>query len=614
MLKAAGSRVVALHALRLADSSAVRLVLVAGVLVAAAFVFDDARLVQFSVWLIYGMLTMSLAFVWGQAGILVFGQNAFFGIAAYLYGIVAINLLGVTHETLSALFAAAIGAAVFAFLLGYFLFYGRVGAVYVAIVTLAVSLVINTLLAGTAGPQYHMGRVLLGGYNGMTEIPPVVLGIPGLGGTALGRQPAYIFFGLLAVLSYGFIAWLLRRPFGRIVVSVRENELRAELLGYDVRRYRLLAFTIGGGVAGLAGACFAAWGFFVNPAVFGLEQAALLVIWFLVGGQDSLVGGFFGAALIQGLTTYLGSGAGGRQTQMILGAILIAMVLLVPGGLAGLVNRLVGRVRERERLPAPGGVPRMESGSVPAVAADSRMPALTVKDLAKSFDGLRAVDGVTLEFGQRGIHCLIGPNGAGKSTFFNMLVGRYKPTAGTIMFDNQDVSRLPSHRRAQMGIGIKLQLPSLYPGLLVRENVWLAAYAHTRRQEAATAAVPGILSQMGLVERADEPAGSLSHGEQQWLEIGVVLAASPRLILLDEPSAGMTREETLKMVEMVRSIGRAAGVIVVEHDMEFVRVLDAPVTVFHQGRILTRGSVKDVRQDPRVLDVYLGRDSHAAGG
>ncbi len=611
---AAGSRTVLLRALRLADSRPVRLALAAGLLAAAAFAFDDARLVQVSVWLIYGMLTMSLAFVWGQAGILVFGQNAFFGVAAYLYGILAINLLGVTHETLSALLAAAIGAAMFAFLLGYFMFYGRVGAVYVAIVTLAVSLVINTLLAGTAGPQYRVGEALLGGYNGMTGIPPVVLGIPGVGGTALGPQHAYLFFGLLAVLSYGFISWLLRRPFGRIVVSVRENELRTELLGYDVRWYRLLAFTIGGGVAGLAGACFAAWGFFVNPAVFGLEQAALLVIWFLVGGQDALAGGFFGAALVQGLTSYLGSGAGGRQTQMILGTLLIAMVLLLPGGLAGLINRLVGRFREREQAPTPVGAQSGASGSGPVAPVGSQESMLIVKNLAKSFDGLRAVDGVSLEFGHPGIHCLIGPNGAGKSTFFNMLIGRYTPTSGTITFDDRDVSRLPSHRRSQMGIGIKLQLPCLYPGLPVWENVWLAAYAHIRDQEPATAAVPGILAQMGLMERANEQAGNLSHGEQQWLEIGMVLAASPRLVLLDEPSAGMTREETLKMVEMVQSIGRDAGVVVVEHDMEFVRRLGAPVTVFHQGRILTQGSVKDVRQDPRVLDVYLGRDSHAAGG
>jgi len=233
---------------------------------------------------------------------------------------------------------------------------------------------------------------------------------------------------------------------------------------------------------------------------------------------------------------------------------------------------------------------------------------LVAGDLKKSFGGVRALDGVSIEFPALGIHCLIGPNGAGKSTFFNLLVGRFRPTAGRIFLGGEDITRLPPYRRARRGIGMKLQVPSLYPGLPVRENVWLACYAASRDVREADWRADDMLAWVGLAHRAGELAGSLSHGEQQWLEIGMTLAASPRIILLDEPSAGMTREETHRTVEIVRRLAETASVVVVEHDMEFVRHMGAPITVFHQGRVFAQGTLEELRRDTRVLDVYLGRD------
>jgi branched-chain amino acid transport system permease protein len=403
---------------------------------------------------------------------------------------------------------------------------------------------------------------------------------------------------------------LLRRPFGRVVAAIRENEERTQLLGYDVRLYKLAVFALGGGIAGLAGAGYAAWGQFINPAVFGLQQAALVVIWVLVGGRRSLLGAFVGAFLISWITT---SFATRTDTQpILLGSVLIAIVLLLPRGLvptAGLfVRRLVPWLRAAAAPPEAPARP----GAVPLAGPRHDGDAvLETVEVAKSFGGLAAVSRVSLLFPEKGVHCLIGPNGAGKSTYFNLLAGRYRPSAGRIVLGGDDVTRERPDQRARRGIGIKLQVGSLYPELTCLENVWLAAYAATRSSRLASERAAEVLDWLGLLPRAPDPAGILSHGEQQWLEIGMVLAAEPAVVLLDEPTAGMTRDETAQTADLVTALGEHVSVVVVEHDMEFVRRLDVPVTVFHQGRIFARGSLDELRRDERVLDIYLGRRARA---
>ncbi|HXF57702.1 MAG TPA: ATP-binding cassette domain-containing protein [Actinomycetota bacterium] len=606
---------------RLPRSAPVPLAATGLALASLAFLVEDVWLVKFSSWLIFGTLALSLAFIWGRGGIFSFGQNAFFGIGAYLYGIAAINLVHSTGETVTAFLIGGLGGALMALILGYFMFYGRLGDVYVAIITLAVTLVLFTVMAGTAGPQYRVGEARLGGYNGMTGIPPIVVGIPFQGdGIRLTPQTMYLFVVVMAVTLFAAVSRLSQQPFGRVVIAVRENELRTELLGYDIRRYKLLAFTFGGAIAGLAGSAFAAWGLFVNPAVFGLRQAALVVIWLLVGGQASLIGPFLGAALVEWISSTLAGGVGGDETPIILGITLVLVVLLLPHGLAGLLRLMWERLtRSTRRAPrVPEGKPgetspasqKIPSAILTQLLQNARTDAATleVRGLAKSFGGVQALDDVTLSFPARGIRCLIGPNGAGKSTFFNLLIGRFPPSRGRIYLEGRDITRLHPHRRAQQGIGIKLQVPSLYPGLSVRENVWLASFAVSRNVPDANRRTEEMLGGTGLAHRADELAANLSHGEQQWLEITMVLAAAPRVILLDEPSAGMTREETLRTADIVRGLGEVASVIVVEHDMEFVRHLGAPITMFHQGRIFVEGTLEELRRDQRVLDVYLGRE------
>jgi branched-chain amino acid transport system permease protein len=581
-----------------------------GVVIAA--VVPDYRAQQWALWAIYGLLALSFTFVWGHAGIFSFGQAAFFGIGGYAFGVTGINLSGRTNETLSALVVAAVVAALFAAALGYFIFYGNVGDVYVAIITLAVTLVLLTVMSSLADPKYRIGDAALGGYNGMVGVPPIMLPTVSGAPLLLGSRGLLAFCVVVAVVVALLLNVLRRRPFGRIVAGVRENEQRTSLLGYDVRRYKLLAFVIAGAVAGLAGGLFAAWAQFINPAVFGLQQAALVAIWVLVGGRESFVGAFLGVALVQGLSSALG-GSGGSATPIVLGGVLIAVVLLLPDGIVPTVVRRLRGVLPHMRPVDPAAA--SEHSDVPQVRdvlgahGEGRQPQdLHGIELHKHFGGVHALRGVDVSFPARTVQALIGPNGAGKSTCFNLLTGRYRPTSGEVRFGSKDITRLRPDQRARLGLGIKLQVPSYYAPLTARENVWLAAYGRLRDVAAAEARATAVLQWLRMGSRADEPAGDLSHGEHQWLEIGMVVAGDPLVVLLDEPTAGMTREETLRTVELVRAMGEHATVIVVEHDMEFVRELDAPVTMFHEGTVFARGSIEELRADDRVLDVYLGRE------
>ena len=588
------------------DTAWLQPVLVVLVALLGGLFVSDFQKVTLALWVIYGLVALSLDFVWGRAGIFSFGQTAFFGVAAYAYGVIGINLSPNTGETVSALLGGVMVAAVLAAALGYFMFYGKVGDVYVAIITLAVTLVLLQVITSTAGPQYHIGKAQLGGYNGMTNIPSMEFGYPGHPGDQMSQPDTYTFVVLLAGLAFLGVRILLASGFGRVITAIRENELRTELLGYDVRRAKVIVFAVGGAVAGLAGGAYAGWGNFMNPAPFSLPAAALIVIYVLVGGKGTLVGAFIGAVAVEWLSTVLG-GILPSSTTLVVGAILIVVVLLVPGGLTPLIGKVLNRVIPRRR-PA-----RRQATAGSAFGVAGRGRELHAQGLVKMFGGLKAVDSISLEFPAGQLHCLIGPNGAGKSTFFNLLAGRYRPTEGKILLEGRPITRLLPHQRAQRGIGIKLQVPSIYRELSVRENVWLAAFAKVSNTRKAEAAVDRVLTRIGLVERADDRAGDLSHGEQQWLEIGMVVASSPEVILLDEPTAGMTHEETIRTVDLVRGLAQTATVVVVEHDMEFVQRLDAPVTVLHEGRILAEGRLAEIRLDERVLDVYLGRTFRAAG-
>ncbi len=237
-------------------------------------------------------------------------------------------------------------------------------------------------------------------------------------------------------------------------------------------------------------------------------------------------------------------------------------------------------------------------------------PLLEARDVTMKFGGVTAVDHVDLVLNEVELRCLIGPNGAGKSTFFKMLTGQLRPSGGSIRFRGNEIGGAHPHDIARRGVGIKTQVPNLFDGLSARENVFIAA-ARRKSVARATAIVVEVLERLHLTDIADREVGRLAHGQRQWVELATVLAQEPELILLDEPAAGMTKAEVEQTAQLILEINRTQAVVVVEHDMQFIRRIAKVVTVFNQGKILVEDHVDRVLADERVRNVYLGNSISA---
>jgi branched-chain amino acid transport system permease protein len=310
-------------------------------------VLELFAVINATVYIAMAVLALSLGLVWGFGGILCFGQAAFFGLGGYAYAVAALNLPDTTYAIPIALAVPGLVAA----LLGYLMFWGRISDVYIGVITLTVTLILFNFVNSTAGDEWRIGAAPLGGFNGIPATPP--LNVPGDPGTPL--TPEQILTVAIACLAgcYVLAKLVLRSHFGRVVVAVKENELRASLLGYDVRRYKLGIFTLGGVMAGLAGMLFANC-VFVSPTMFSLAYSGQIIIWVMVGGVGTLVGPVAGAMLIQMLTTWAGT-LPQVNPNLLLGLILLVAVLAIPRGLQPTLAGLL-----RPRTPAPAPVAREE--------------------------------------------------------------------------------------------------------------------------------------------------------------------------------------------------------------------------------------------------------------
>jgi ABC-type branched-subunit amino acid transport system permease subunit len=338
---------------------------------------------QLALYLIYGLLATSLGMLWGYAGIMSFGQTAFFGIAAYTYGVIGLNTIDTAHHTNLAVVGGVAGATLMAAAVGYLMFYGRISDIYAGIITVALTLVLFTLFSATAGDEWVIGVARLGGFNGMFgqgktgeeianfQIPPVTLWVPGMASPyefKIDRETmsGYYLVLVACVVVFGLARLLLASRVGRVALAIRENEKRAESFGYDIRFYKFLMFTIAGTIAGIAGILFAGWGRFINPERFSLTFASATLVHVLLGGRMTLLGGFVGALIVGYLTSYLGelapfSSASGTDAPWMLflmeagrrivreapllvqGAVLVVAVLLLKDGITPLLYRLLLR-------------------------------------------------------------------------------------------------------------------------------------------------------------------------------------------------------------------------------------------------------------------------------
>jgi len=316
---------------------------------------DDVTTGNLAYCLVWAFTALGLALMWGHGGILSFGQTAFFGISGYTYGIVTLNYGEAWTSSWGGLLVGLAASIVVAFLLGYMIFYGKIRGVFIGILTLSVTLVLETFMAQTAGPQWAVGEARLNGFNGMSGMPPLAVPWPGDPIFIEGNAFYYLVLAMLAI-AYVLSRRMLHSPFGLSLAAIRENPQRAEMLGIDIRKHQMLVFVAGCGLAGLSGALYTIWGSYITPSSMGLTAAAMPVIWVATAGRKSLGGVIVGTAILVWLSQSLAI-YGSQYALILMGAILLFVVLAAPEGLLpGVLKhaRRLGALAGRKPAPAPG--------------------------------------------------------------------------------------------------------------------------------------------------------------------------------------------------------------------------------------------------------------------
>jgi len=550
--------------------------------------------------LVFGLFALAYDVLLGHAGVLSLGHSAFLGVAAYTTGI----LLARYRAPLElSLLAGALGGLLTSLILGILVLRKR--GVYLAMLTLALSQVFYYIVL--------MWTPVTGGTDGLGNLPILYLSEPL--GWRLSKRPITRYYVIAALIFLAMLAirHLLYSPLGRVMRAVKANETRAAACGYDTRRIRLAAFAVSGLFSGLAGALLTVALEFVPIENIHWQMSGAVLIMALFGGTGTLLGPFVGAGVFIWMRDFLSKYL--EYWEVFVGGAFVLIVLFLPDGIVGSLARLVGRRGAAPVGAAEGQLPepeRLASAGPRPHGGDGRL--LESRGLTKTFGGLTAVNGVDFQVRAGELRSVIGPNGAGKTTFFNLLTGVLPPSGGRILFKGQDITGLPAHAVSRLGIARSYQVTNIFGDLTVFENVRIAAqsrvthYRFWGRAEslaAVNARAEEILRQLGLTGKRHALARELSHGEQRYLEIGIALATDPDFLLLDEPTAGMSPDETQRTAAFVRRLAGHVTIVVVEHDMEVVMGISDRITVLNYGEILAEGTPAEIRENPDVRRVYL---------
>ena len=566
--------------------------------------------------LLWGLFGIGFDILFGYTGLLSFGQSAFYGtggfIAAYL---LTQNLIS---SVLAALLIGTLGAAVVGVLVGV-LALRRTG-IYFAMITVAIAEMFFFL---ENSPLSH----ITGGENGLPGVPsprfalgPITWDV-GTGWSMYWFVAICYFIGIVAALR------IVRSPVGAILTAIRDNPLRAAAVGHAVGLYKLTAFVIAAIYAGLAGGLLGVVQGYMPPEAFTFDTSGQLVIQTVIGGSATLFGPLLGATVWLFLRDFLQLELGlGNMWRLVLGLVFVLLVVFLRRGLIGGVRDLVAWVR-----PVPHAEPAEEAPPIaaepPPIASIAHKrrhepaysgPVLETRGLTKRYGGLVANQDIDFTVAEGELRGVIGPNGAGKSTFFKMLTCEVPPSSGRILFHGRDITGFGVARVCQLGLTKSYQVNQLFLRQTVWQNVVIAALAERRGQFRLDLLrridrVPGLelqveqtLALVGLTARAQVPVSELAYGEKRRLEIGLALAGSPSLLLLDEPLAGMSPRERVETVQLLKNIRRGRTLIVVEHDMDAVFELAERISVLHEGRMLAEGTPAEIQRNSFVQDAYLG--------
>ena len=579
--------------------------------------------------LVWGIFGIGFDILFGFTGLLSFGQSAFFGTG----GMVAAYILTVVNfpYVMIALAIGTIAAGAVGYLVG--LIALRRTGIYFAMITVAIAEVFYFV-------EFNPLSDFTGGENGLPGVPTPSIH---LGFTTISFNTDWSLYPFLAFWFFVGIVIavrIMRSPVGAILRAIRDNPLRAVAVGHNIHGYKLAAFVIAAAYAGFAGGLLGVMQGFMPPDAFTFDTSGQLVMQTAIGGAGTLFGPLVGATVWLYLSDFLQTTLHlGAAWKLVLGVIFVLLVCFLRrgliGGLADLFLLVSGTKKKSEPpqeafTTAAGGGEKVAAAEVLYHPALISMPPrrrdtdretgkiLQTIGLSKQYGGLAANSDINFSVGHGERRGIIGPNGAGKTTFFKMLTCEIQPTSGQILFEGQNITGKTVTDACQLGLTKSYQINQLFNRLTVRENLTIAALAELRGKfrldlfknlrniQCLDEQVERTLELINLVGRVDTPVSELPYGEKRRLEVGLALATSPSLLLLDEPLAGMSPRERVETVALLKSISRGRTMIIIDHDMDSLFELVESVTVLQEGRVLVEGTPDEIKGNAKVQEAYLG--------
>ena len=547
---------------------------------------------QIAIYTLYGAGVCLLV---SYTGLVPFGASVFFGCATYATAIVMID--GIGNEIFAlifcVLFSIVLAAAIALIIL-------RRRGLYFSLLTLAFSQIAFEIA--------FKWTALTGGENGLQGVPRPLF----------TSDWAFHVFTIVTVAGGMYLLWrIAHSPFGRSLQAMRDNEQRLQSLGYNPYRLKFISFVLMGGIIGYSGGLLALMIKGAYADNLSWQHAGDSLLMAVLGGVHHFLGPLWGAIAFILLQDRLSAIT--EAWWLMFAPIVIVFALASPEGIQGLAFRFWKRedwtLTRRGIPPRPATIAPYHGG---ATRLDAGKPVLAVKGLNKRFGSLVVASDIDLEVYPYQLHSLIGPNGAGKTTFFNMLTGLLNANAGAILFDGHDITRLPVHKRIRLGLSRSFQILSVFRNLTAFENVRVAVQAQDRRSaglwrdayayDDLNNRTWSLLHAVGLADRAGEPCANLAHGEQRLLEIAISLATDAKLLLLDEPLAGLAEADREVVGALIRQLAETHAVLLIEHDIDRVLALSDRITVLHQGRLIADGKPAEVASNPEVITAYLGAD------